>query len=45
MERCYCMLLDKDKLKSTYDLLTSWGNAFKPSESPTNPSGVTHVID
>ena len=39
------MELDEDKVKSAYDLLTSWGNPFKPSESLTNLSGVTHVSD
>ena len=39
------MKLDKDKVKSAYDLLTSRGNPFKPSESLTNLSGVTHVSD
>ena len=30
--------LDEDKVKSAYDLLTSWGNPFKLSESLTNKS-------
>ena len=36
---------DKDKVKSAYDLLTSWGNVFKRSESLTNLSGVSHFSD
>ena len=39
------MKLDKNMVKSAYDLLTSWGNPFKPSESLTNLSGVTHFSD
>ena len=39
------MKLDEDKVKSAYDLLISWGNPFKPSESLTNLSGVTRVGD
>ena len=39
------MKLDKEKEKSLYDLLTSRGNPFKPSESLKNPSEVTHVSD
>ena len=40
-----CIKLDEDKVKSAYDLLPSLGNPFKPSESLTNFSGVTHVSD
>ena len=39
------MKFDEGKVKSAYDLLTSRGNPFKPSESLTNLSGVTHVSD
>ena len=39
------MKIDEDKVKCAYDLLTSWGNPFKPNESLTNLSGVTHVSD
>ena len=39
------MSSDKDKVKSAYDLLTSWGNIFKPSESLTYFSGVSHFSD
>ena len=35
------MKFDEDKVKSAYDLLTSRGNPFRPSESLTNLSGVT----
>ena len=30
------MKFDEGKVKSAYDLLTSWGNPFKPSESLKN---------
>ena len=45
MLECYCMSRDNDKIKLAYGLLTSWGSAFKPNESLTNPFGVSHVSD